>query len=483
MTKKTPLYISEEILRRFFMVQRANLDAFNQITGLPSMNKEGTVAAPKQNIRPELRDWLSKFSKIRKNPPHSPTNNYNTSYKLGSRSGNTRTIGTDQVLVKTPRTNNNGINSPNGITTPFADTTDGYIGDSKQAKRGDCYLLAEVNAIRNTKNGQELLTKNCKKNKDGSYTVTLPGANKIREEYAKRGLPCEVTGSYTISAEALEKAVLSDAYSKGDLEVVAYELAVEAYRAEMSITVGKNGKNGVKQTDAESNVNYNGFGKNGDVLSGGRTFDAGFLLTGNKSEVFEGSQKRYNRVKPYKDGKYGYITREEMARRTGADISMYENSKDGKVKAGVSEVSHYTQNEQAINSMLSKYEGKEGDYAITFGVRVAQNGPDGTTKAGGGHALNVLKITKDTVYVANPWHPDKIEPIPRSEFVKMTTTLSALPTTEQATKKTPTTKPEKPQKTPKTNRRPQKRKMTQKDIFELLFNKFKSERIKHKNID
>lgn len=447
------------------MVLRANLDDFSKIKGLPKPSEE-TVVAPKQNVKPELRDWLSKFSKIRQNSFKPRTNNSTTSYKLGPRSGNTRIIDTDSVLVKNPR-NRTGINSPNNNSpAPYSNTTDGFIGDSRQARRGDCYFLAEINAIRNTKEGQEFLQKNCKKNKDGSYTITLPGADKIRQEYARRGLPCEVTGSYTISAEALQKAGKSDAYSKGDLEVVAFELAMEAYRAEMSVTVGKNGKNGVKPTDAENQVNFTGFGKDGDILSSGQMYDSGFLLTGNKSEVFSSNKKRYQNVKPYQDGRYGYITREEMARRTGADVSMYENKK-GTVKAGISEVSHYTQNEQAINSMLSKYEGKEGDYAITFGVRVAQKGPDGTTKAGDGHALNVLKITKDTVYVANPWHPDKIEPIPRSEFIKMTTQLVTTPVGKDTTTQPPTlhvpNKPNKPNK------------MTREQLIEY-FNRFKPTR-------
>ena len=110
-----------------------------------------------------------------------------------------------------------------------------------------------------------------------------------------------------------------------------------------------------------------------------------------------------------------------MAQRTNADISMYEKG------ISTNEVSSYTYNENHINSMLTKYQNKENDYAITFAVRVAENGPDGETKAGGGHALSVLKITNYTVYVSNPWHPDKVEPIPRKDFIKMATKLVVHP--------------------------------------------------------
>ena len=77
--------------------------------------------------------------------------------------------------------------------------------------------------------------------------------------------------------------------------------------------------------------------------------------------------------------------------------------------------------------MLNQYAGKEQQYALTFGVRVAKNGPDGSTKAGSGHAITIVKITNNVIYVSNPWHPDKIEPIPREDFINMCTSLTAMP--------------------------------------------------------
>lgn len=345
-------------------------------------------------------------------------------YQLGERRGNTRTIDTNSVqmygggstkIVRGPGGQNIRIPVPGND----ASTADGYIGDSAQDRRGDCYFLAEINAIRNTKGGQALLHQNCRKNNDGSYTVTLPGAIKIRNYYEKKGLKTPITGTYHITKETLNKAGNSRMYSKGDLEVVAYELAMESYRAEMYLTQKKFGKPNDCTTADGQPIGWKD-NKPGDVLSSGFTWDAGYLLTGKKSDVYTAGDKKYNKAKPYKDGQYGYITREEMARRTGADVSMYKS-------ASLSEVSHYTQREQALNTKLDQYTGKEGQYAITFGCRVAKDGPDGVTKAGGGHALTVVKITKDTVYVANPWHPEKIEPIPRDEFLKMATSLQAMP--------------------------------------------------------
>ncbi|MBD5402372.1 hypothetical protein HDR58_06180, partial [bacterium] len=118
-------------------------------------------------------------------------------------------------------------------------------------------------------------------------------------------------------------------------------------------------------------------------------------------------------------GEYGYITREEMERRESSKISA------GMREKGYSEVLHVTRNDSDLQRMLNKYQGHEDDFALGFGVRVAENCPDGSTKAGGGHALSVVKITDTTVYVANSWNPDQIEPIPRKEFEKMATEFTA----------------------------------------------------------
>lgn len=383
------------------------------------------------NSNIKIEGYDDELSKALSKPEKTPNTVVHSRYKLGKRVGDTRYIDTQSVSpgktqgvsVSIPTENGNVRINLQPNRNSF-NTADGYIDDASQAKRGDCYFLAELNAIRNTTGGQELLSTNCKFQKDGTCIVTLPGALKIKEKYEKCGLECDVTGTYKITKEALQKAGASNKYAKGDIEVVAYELAMEAYRAEMYLT-NKNNKNKPNNFSAEAAVNFSNFGMEGDVLSGGTTWDAGFILTGQKSEVFKANKKRYDNVLPYQAGKYGYITRQKMALQTNADISMY--------KKGIStyEVSSYTYNENHINSMLTKYQNKENDYAITFAVRVAENGPDGKTKAGGGHALSVIKITNDTVYVSNPWHPDKIEPIPRKDFVNMTTQLVALPMPNQ----------------------------------------------------
>ncbi len=346
------------------------------------------------------------------------------SFRLGERQGNTRIVGPASVSVdvvsilpfgKTNALSNSMPNRVSNLGHPSG--ADGAVGASRQGKRGDCFFLAEINAIRNTAGGQKILDRNIKKS-NGTVTVTLPGAVKIRQEYAKRGLKCEVTGTYTITQEAVAKAekLAGRSFSKDDMDVVCYEIAMECFRAEM---VKTNKLNGNKETSgyytAEGAV---GHLTSRDYMDGGQTYDAGFILTGEKSDVYYNS-KKYGNVKRYSDGQYGYITKEQMLKQTTFAHA-------GAHAKGISEINHLGKEEKDLYNMLDKYQGHEDEYALTCSVRVSKDGPDEATKEDGAHAITVVKITDDTVYVSNPWHPDKIEPIPRREFVKMAYSMSAM---------------------------------------------------------
>ena len=88
------------------------------------------------------------------------------------------------------------------------------------------------------------------------------------------------------------------------------------------------------------------------------------------------------------------------------------------------EVNQVYNKDSDLQKLLDKYAGKEDQYCITVGFVVAKNGPDGTTKAGGGHALTVTKITEQYVEVVNPWNTARKERIPRGDFEKMATALT-----------------------------------------------------------
>lgn len=350
------------------------------------------------------------------------------SYRLGPREGNTRIVGTDSISTNITRNltiifNGTPTTSIQPSRPSRVSSSDGSVGSSVQGTRGDCFFLAEINAIRNTQCGQIILDKNIRKNSDGSVTVTLPGAIKIRQEYAAKGLKCEVTGTYVITADAIAKAekLAGKSFSKNDMDTICLEIAMENYRAEMIKTNELNG-------NKENSGNYTAEGavahlESKDLMWGGQSYDAGFLLTGKKSDVYRNG-KKYANAQRYSDGQYGYITKDQMIKETNSLHS-------GMKSKGISEINHLGKEEKDLDNMLNKCQGHEEEYAITCSVRIIKPGQDKVTPKDSGHALTVVKITDDTVYVSNPWHPDKIEPIPRKEFVKMAYGMSAMQVQER----------------------------------------------------
>ena len=290
------------------------------------------------------------------------------------------------------------------------------IDDFKQGKRGDCYLLSTIDSIRRTKDGQEILQNNVKKNSDGSYTVTLPGAINARNHYIEQGNgdKCAITGTYTITADAIEKAkeLSGKSYAYGDLNVIIYELAMEAFRAEVVAT-----NNALGQKSERYIAGQFGPVSNRDTLSGGQMYDAVYILTGQKSDVYEAPKSKRQNPKYYIPGQYGYVGEKNVKGRCLAA------SRD----KGIVEVNYIYDKDSDLQKMLDKCKGHEEEYSITVGVYVGVNGPDGTTKKRGGHALTVTKITDSYVEVVNPWDSTKAERIPRGDFEQMAINLNVAP--------------------------------------------------------
>ena len=346
-------------------------------------------------------------------------------YELGPERNGVRIVDTDNVsnpIHRGTSAPSRNSCSPEKIQEYENNITDanGNIDDFKQGKRGDCYLLAAIKSIINTEDGQDILRKNIQENSNGSYTVTLPGAIAARNHYIESGYEdkCAITGKYTITASAIEKAkhMSGKSYAYGDLEVILFELAMEAFRAEVLQTNKALGQKSEKYIAGQI-----GPMSESDTLSGGMMYDAVFLLTGQKSDLYQAPRAKRKHAKLYTPGEYGYV----------GQVKNQKGTKLGKSNNGIVEVNHIYNKDSDLQRMLDKYKGKESNYSITVGVIVAKNGPDGSTKAGGGHALTVTKITDEYVEVVNPWDTTKPERIPRGDFEAMAVSFNVAPVSEK----------------------------------------------------
>jgi len=377
-----------------------------------------TQPAPMQpdylpNIPVEL---LVQLLNLQNKPVYRPPSIINKPYTLGPTIDDTRIIDYNSVTnALRPGTSAPRICTPEQRETYVENiqNINDEIDEFRQGKRGDCYLLSSIYSINNTKNGSKILAQNIKRNEDGSVTVTFPGAIKAKQGYVEEGNgdKCAITGKYTITPKAIEKAkkLSGKSYAFGDIDVIITELAMEAYRAEVIKT-----NTALNQKPLPYIPGQCGTRNSMDPLSGGQMYDSVYILTGKKSELYEApASKMKNPKKVYIQGEYGYV----CEARIGTNYFV-------KARKDEKEVTNVYNKYSDLQKMLDKYKGQEDKFAITAGVVTGRKGPDGVTKKGGGHALSVTKITDKYVEIVNPWNTSKKERIPRGAFEDMACALN-----------------------------------------------------------
>ena len=160
----------------------------------------------------------------------------------------------------------------------------GKIEPSKQGELADCYFLAQINALAGTDFGKSAIKNSITDNDDGSYTVSLKGADK----------------SYKISKQEIlyAKTLTQDGYnvySEGDDDVLLLELAFEKYylgtQGFADDNFIKESKNKLIKTKNQSGeifenrttFSYGGFGGNFERANTNQ--DIAALLTGTNSFI------------------------------------------------------------------------------------------------------------------------------------------------------------------------------------------------------
>ena len=301
---------------------------------------------------------------------------------------------------------------------------DGNFDTAYQGSRGDCYLLAAINGLAQSEDGQKLLQQNVKQNTDGSFEITLPGAEAIRNDIlaGKLGsIPADkvnIESPITITKEELDAAMLKTgaSYSSGDKDVLLLELAYEKYRnavAEFSAN------NNLKAEDCKgipmlsqtvSSIEHK-MGGAGDNLSGGQTFEATYILTGKSSAVVA---RKPDEVPTC------YVSQPDM------QMSIPTNESDAKPMSG-------EKFDKMIESLIKdSADGKIDNFSATVGFNISQQEVNGEIVQGSGHAFSIKSMTKDQVVLANPWDPEKDIVMSMEDFKKGVKSFSMTPLNDKA---------------------------------------------------
>ena len=329
---------------------------------------------------------------------------------------------------------------------------DGKFDTAYQIGKGDCYLLASINSLSQTEEGQKLLQQNVKvsTNDKGEkvYTISFPGAANAREALisgkgnASIGqLPedkVHIQGSYTITEAELNDAAkrAGKDYSAGDKDVLLFEVAYDKYRKDVAQTIKDN------HIDPRKTKYVAGLGisnVSGDTLSGGNAAEATYILTGKKSLVYE---NKSNIPTCYVD--------------SNMQMHILEDENGNLVKAGVMAVEN-TQNAN-IDSILDKLrkdsaDGKIDDFAASVSFIVSSQEVNGSTIKGGGHALTIRKVTENEVILSNPWDPDTDIVMSITDLKKAAKNVYCmqLNATSQTSQAPQTSQPSQPQQSPPTS--------------------------------
>jgi len=314
------------------------------------------------------------------------------------------------------------IQDKNGkvIDTHDFSRIDGNFDTSYQKGRGDCYLLAGMNALRGSEGGREALKKTITTGKDPktgetTYTVHFPGAAKIRQDLINQGVPedqIDIKDSYTYTESQIhEKAKLAGKkYSAGDKDVLLLEVGYEDLRTDARADINDLRKANPKLTNRqiEQQLHVQGLTSHtdGDNLSSGQESDAIFMITGKTCEKYSVRNSATNSDAPVCS--------------IDADLNMKVNGNGFNVSA---------QDSAKIDSMFDKIEqdGKDGkldNYSGTVSFLISSQTVNGKVVKGGGHAFTISRVEGDNVYLRNPWDPTKEIVMTRDEVKKAATTVA-----------------------------------------------------------
>ena len=284
--------------------------------------------------------------------------------------------------------------------------------DEKVAQQGtgDCYLLATLNSLSKTPQGQEIIKNAITNNNDGSYTVNFAGVGRaytFNTEELRAADSATVTSLGGIVGSGMGR------YSEGDDDAMLIELALEQFREQVykgEIQPQADWPSYVTTTVSEESYNA---GKS--ALTSGNMSQVMYLLTGQKTGYVSGNEKVHGTLDEIKnDGNSPYAMYASVYADNG-----YAESADGAYYKDAS--GYYKKVDGSTPAGVQRYNfigGGSNNTCITLnGVGADKDEKiDLTTNSTGGHALTVTAVTDDTITIINPWDSEKEVTVNRSEF-------------------------------------------------------------------
>jgi len=313
----------------------------------------------------------------------------------------------------------------NVISTHDFSQVDGKFDTSYQKGRGNCYMLAGLNSLRESSEGQALLKQNITVGKDPktgetTYTITFPGAKEARQKLLDAGVPADqidIKESYTYTeSEIHEKAKEAGLkYSAGDKDVLVLEVAYEQYRTDGlndfndAVKANPQFKNEALGNKLKKDIGIRGVNAiEGDALSAGQSSDTIFLLTGK-----HGKELNVRNGDPSTSPVC--VVGDNYAMEIKGDGKALTSEQNAQIDAYLDTVAKDCK------------DGKLDNYAATASFVVSSQTVNGQELKGVGHAFSITKVDDNNVYLANPWDPTKEIVMTRDEFKKAVTNVSVTP--------------------------------------------------------
>lgn len=163
----------------------------------------------------------------------------------------------------------------------------GKISNTKAGAEGN-WISAGLKSLASTEEGQEIIKNSIHKNSDGSITVKFNGINK---EYniSKKELKDASKEYISHSNEEGKVTKFEKKFSKGDGDVLAFEVAFEKYCNDLD--------NGVIKRDKNLPMSIQKITNDGDMLfTDGSVNELYYLLTGKKTSSFDINSDNHDNI-------------------------------------------------------------------------------------------------------------------------------------------------------------------------------------------